>query len=898
MSEAVPSPPEGPPPSESKPATEEAVPPPPKEAPPAQKKDEKESGPEPVVERVEFDDFKAYKDRSCTDVLCCLLFIVFLLGWVAVVVLGWMFGSPYSIVYAVDYEANICSHSCSKTSDNCPGNLLKRRVGHFPRIVPDMMEQADDVAQGKLPKFYTICRKECPQKGDIVCDYAFEQKYYYKLGIDLARVKQCLAATASVNRFVYAQAPRTLDLALAASSVPDKDLCAEAYLACDFTTTNTKEVFNRCLPVSQKAPENVTERCSYPLSTTACAATDEQAARSGKFTTNCIKSADDGNYYQAAYLPTEKVYDGYVQYLLEGDSKKECASKEVYTESLREEMPQDDQLGPLLETAMTAMSYFADVVKSWRVILVMGLVAPLVLSSVWVGILRFCTGLVVWGTLVLLELTLLGGGVFALIQAEVIDVNAVSSQVSASAGTEVSVEVPKVDTPYNGYFEAIGYVLCACAGILLCLMVFKRSAIKTAVNVIKLACAAIGSMPQLQFFPILTYIALAGLLGFWVIVQLLLVTASDISTDDIMSAAGNATDLLGMDSSAMDNATAVNFTATTGVAALDDMKTINYLYAYHLFGLLWANAFIQGLGMMTISGAVSCWYWAPFENTTKDTDGDGNIGENDKTTSKVVVPGWPVFGSLCRTMRFHVGSVAFGSLIIAIVQFIRIVFAYITKQLEGVGGEDSKIKKVILCIINCMLACLEKCVKYISRNSYIYTSIKGTSFCWSAFMSFKLIFNNLARFGMTAGITAVLMLLAKTTVVAGSAVLGYIWLKYDPTYNSGELQVTNPVLPLVLMVIMSLIVALSFFYVVELGIDTVLLNYCIDLERKDQGKPMAADYKLGKAPLGPGKDGDGGEKDDGDMDVSCCSLCKCCNPFVRRCCVDEKKGSGKVAPSK
>jgi solute carrier family 44 (choline transporter-like protein), member 2/4/5 len=879
-------------------------PPPPPGGPPPKKIGESAS-----TTQLEFDEFTQTKDRTCTDILCCCTFLFFILGWAGVVALGVMFGSPYSLVYAVDYETNICNYQCSKSAEYCPGNLVGgRRVGHFPRIVSDLMEQSSEISQGNLPKFYTICQTKCPKKGDIICKYSYEKKYNGIVSI--AQIKQCLSATASVNRFVYSQAPQVLDMALAGANVPNKDFCAETYHACDWTTTDTAEVLNRCLPVSIQAAENITERCTFPLSTAVCDPVDLSNARSGKFTTNCIRSADDGEYYKALYRPTVNNFPTYTQILLEGDAKDNCASKEVYTENMKEEMPQDDQLKPILDAAMTAMSYFADVIKSYKVILVMGFAAPLVLSSLWIGILRFFTAPLVWGTLIALDMCSLGGGLFFLIQAGVIDVNEVTSQASAASGAAIEVSVPTLSTPYNGYFEAVGYILCACAAILLCLMIFQRQAIKTAINVIKLTAAALGAMPQLQLFPLLTYGALCCLLVLWIIVLLLLTTASSISMEDIQGTLANATATaggLGLEISANISVTSNNVTAPGGIATLEGMKAVDYLYAYHLFGLLWMNSFLQGIGMMTIAGSVSCWYWAPFEITTADTsagDGSGKKGccKGGGTSAKAIIPGFPVCGSLWRTLRFHTGTVAFGSLLIAIAQFIRIVFAYLTKQLEKAPGNE-KVKKIIACVINCMLACLEKCVKFISRNSYIYSAIKGTSFCWSAFKSFKLIFNNLARFGMTAGITAVLMLLAKCTVVAGSVIAGYIWLKYDPYYTSGEFAISNPVLPLIFMVVCSLMVAMSFFYVVELGIDTVLLNYCMDLERKEKGKTMAADMKLGAAPLGKAKDEAGAGNDDSEMDVSCCNACKCFNPCVKRCCVDEKKSgstgtsASKVAPA-
>ena len=66
--------------------------------------------------------------------------------------------------------------------------------------------------------------------------------------------------------------------------------------------------------------------------------------------------------------------------------------------------------------------------------------------------------------------------------------------------------------------------------------------------------------------------------------------------------------------------------------------------------------------------------------------------------------------------RFHSGSLAFGALIIAILQLIRAIFAYIKRKLKG---REGSIGKALLCIFQCCLWCLEKFLKYINRQAYI-----------------------------------------------------------------------------------------------------------------------------------------------------------------------------------
>ena len=68
------------------------------------------------------------------------------------------------------------------------------------------------------------------------------------------------------------------------------------------------------------------------------------------------------------------------------------------------------------------------------------------------------------------------------------------------------------------------------------------------------------------------------------------------------------------------------------------------------------------------------------------------------------------------TYRFHAGSIAFGALIIAVVQLMRVILAYIQKKLKGKTG---KVAEVLLCLLQCCLWCFEKILRYINRQAYI-----------------------------------------------------------------------------------------------------------------------------------------------------------------------------------
>ena len=159
------------------------------------------------------EEFKPVDSRGCTDTLCCLLFLGCMALWCGVAAFVFYYGNPYSVIYGVDYEGSICSHSCGANTDpmsNCSAASIKaKKYAHFPRITSDLLAQKADIALGKIPVFYTVCVEECPQQWDVVCSYKYETKYptwrEYPAG-----VKACLGASASLNKFIVSVSPDVL----------------------------------------------------------------------------------------------------------------------------------------------------------------------------------------------------------------------------------------------------------------------------------------------------------------------------------------------------------------------------------------------------------------------------------------------------------------------------------------------------------------------------------------------------------------------------------------------------------------------------------------------------------------------------------------------------------------
>lgn len=92
--------------------------------------------------------------------------------------------------------------------------------------------------------------------------------------------------------------------------------------------------------------------------------------------------------------------------------------------------------------------------------------------------------------------------------------------------------------------------------------------------------------------------------------------------------------------------------------------------------------------------------------------------------------------------RYHMGTVALGALIIAIVQTIRVCIEYINYKLKKF---DNAFTRCILTCCRCCFYCLENFLKFINKNAYIMCAVHGKNFCKSARDAFSLLMRNIVR---------------------------------------------------------------------------------------------------------------------------------------------------------
>ncbi|KAG7225443.1 hypothetical protein INR49_027437 [Caranx melampygus] len=242
-------------------------------------------------------------------------------------------------------------------------------------------------------------------------------------------------------------------------------------------------------------------------------------------------------------------------------------------------------------------------------------------------------------------------------------------------------------------------------------------------------------------------------------------------------------------------------------------RNIFNLQIYNVVAFLWCVNFVIALGHCTLAGAFASYYWA----FTKPDD----------------IPMFPVCGGFMRSLRYHVGSLAFGALILTLVQIVRIILEYIDHKTKDA---QNPVARFILCCLKCCFWCLEKFIKFLNRNAYIMIAIYGKNFCVSAKNAFMLLMRNVVRVVVLDKVTDLLLFFGKLLVVGGVGVLSFFFFSGriplpGSTFRSETLNYYW--MPIITVVFGSYLIAHGFFSVYNMCVDTLFLCFLEDLERND-----------------------------------------------------------------
>lgn len=329
-------------------------------------------------------------------------------------------------------------------------------------------------------------------------------------------------------------------------------------------------------------------------------------------------------------------------------------------------------------------------------------------------------------------------------------------------------------------------------GLLFILLVYMYSRIALVVALFQEAGKCIGTMPLILFYPMFTLISGTICIAYFLLIGLYLFSAGTLTED--------------LSKDWISYPTNMNY---------------RYMSLYHLFGFYWSFEFTLAFQECVLAACAATWY---FTRDKKDIS-------------------WPIKGAMWRTIRFSLGSLLFGAMVIAIIKIIRYLLSYFESKMKSLSESSSAASFVLKCV-DCCLWCCEKCMKFLNRNAYIEIAIYGKSFCRSAMNAFAILLRNALRVAAINSIGDLVLLICKLIITAIGTVAAFFYFQYseeisgalgadsNSTLGSAD-NVQYESLQILVIAIFSYFLANMFIGVYEMMIDTIFICFAEDSERND-----------------------------------------------------------------
>ena len=202
---------------------------------------------------------------------------------------------------------------------------------------------------------------------------------------------------------------------------------------------------------------------------------------------------------------------------------------------------------------------------------------------------------------------------------------------------------------------------------------------------------------------------------------------------------------------------------------------------YLFFGLCWIIAFLTAIELMTVAAVVFYFYFV----SKKSVPVEAQMAQYDDNQTSA-----PVLTHLGWVVRYHLGTLAFGSLTIAIVTMIQVcckaLFMYLEKS--SPVGTNFAVKMASSCI-QCCLWCFKKSIEFINSYAYIYCFVENIGFCHGCMKTFRLICSDPAQIAINTSVQFVLAALLSITTPVCCATLAFIYFNFmakDANSHSGS----------------------------------------------------------------------------------------------------------------
>ncbi|ORC90148.1 choline transporter-like protein [Trypanosoma theileri] len=251
----------------------------------------------------------------------------------------------------------------------------------------------------------------------------------------------------------------------------------------------------------------------------------------------------------------------------------------------------------------------------------------------------------------------------------------------------------------------------------------------------------------------------------------------------------------------------------TGILNVTIMQNSNPCsYVGHLiifFLCLCSLEIIQATGTLVVALTVNQWYWS-------------------KPDGVRTVPFDALLWSIYVSIRYHLGTVILGSLLMTPVALGRLVFCTSSKrQYDCLCSENNL---CFSCYAHPFFLRIEAVVRFFSDNAYVVTAITGEPLFSATRQATRLMQRNTSVSSITFPVKF-FFLAVKAVIILSSTLLGVMWLLL--TVENIEGSQTTIIVTAVFIALVSYFIISLFVDLFVASMDTILLCFCYDQMAND-----------------------------------------------------------------
>ncbi|KAI9671034.1 MAG: putative choline transporter, neither null mutation nor overexpression affects choline transport [Alyxoria varia] len=203
--------------------------------------------------------------------------------------------------------------------------------------------------------------------------------------------------------------------------------------------------------------------------------------------------------------------------------------------------------------------------------------------------------------------------------------------------------------------------------------------------------------------------------------------------------------------------TGSNPSCSNGNGGCSNAKVIGLL-AFITFAMYWISEWLKNTIHVTISGVYGSWYF---------------LGNN--------FPKGATRGSLRRALTYSFGSISLGSLIVAIINFIR---QLISAAQRSAGQDGNMVGYAIFCVLQCIVGLIDWAVQFLNRYAFSHIALYGKSYIAAAKDTWKLIKDRGIDALVNECLVGPVLSMGALFVAYACALLAYLYLIFtSPEYN-------------------------------------------------------------------------------------------------------------------